>query len=220
MAVTELKRVLAVIVARVSVVTAFVETMNEALDFPCGTMTETGTVVDSSLLESLTTTPPLGAVEFRVTNPVEWLPPTTVDALNCNDVTSIGFTVRFAVCGPPLSEAVIAATVGLLTADVLTWNDTKVCPSGTVTATGTVAVVELLESVIFAPPEVAGPLRETVAVDEFPPNTVLGSRVSDAIESGSIVMGEVNKTPAAEADTSAIVRLLTAVVLTVNDTDD
>jgi len=218
-AVTELKRVLAVIVESVSLVTAFVEMANEALDFPCGTVTDTGTVVDISVLDSWTTKPPLGAAAFKVTNPVDWLPPTTVDALNCNDVTSIGFTARFAVCGPPLSEAVITATVGELTSDVPIGNVAEVWPAGTMTVAATDAVVELLESATFAPPKVAWPLRVIVPLDEFPPNTLVGLRVIDATESGLIVMAEVNKTPAAEADTVTIAWLVTAVVLTMNEAD-
>lgn len=47
----------------------------------------------------------------------------------------------------------------------------------TVTDGGTCATVLLLLRATFAPPEGAGPVSVTVAVDELPPTMVLGLRV-------------------------------------------
>jgi hypothetical protein len=61
------------------------------------------------------------------------------------------------------------------TALVLTVNVALAAPDAIVTLEGTLAAdVLLLESVICAPPDRAGPLNLTVAVDEFPPVTLVG----------------------------------------------
>ena len=53
-----------------------------ALVAPAATVTLAGTItVDGLLLLSMTTAPPLGAVEVNVTVPCELLPPTTEDGL-------------------------------------------------------------------------------------------------------------------------------------------
>src|SRR2546422_11475374 len=69
--------------------------------------------------------------------------------------------------------------VDAATALVLTVNVALVAPAATVTLEGTLAaVVLLLESVTTAPPVGAAPLSVTVPVEEFPPATLVGFRVS------------------------------------------
>ena len=71
--------------------------MNVALALPPGTVTVAGTfATEVLLLDSVTTTPPLGAALFRVTVPVEPLPPTTEDGLKDRETSATGggFTVR------------------------------------------------------------------------------------------------------------------------------
>ena len=67
------------------------------------------------------------------------------------------------------------------TALVVTVKVALVAPAGTVTLEGTLAtVVLLLESVTWAPPAGAGPLRVTVPVEDCkPPTTLVGFSVSD-----------------------------------------
>lgn len=60
--------------------------------------------------------------------------------------------------------------------------------AGTVTVEGTVATaLLLLESAITAPPEGAGPLRVTVAVEVAPPVTVVGFNATEIAEGGFTV---------------------------------
>jgi len=57
--------------------TAVVETVNVAVVDPAATVTDAGTVALVELELSETVSPPVGAVPFRVTVPVELVPPTT-----------------------------------------------------------------------------------------------------------------------------------------------
>jgi len=60
---------------------------------------------------------------------------------------------------------------------VVTVNVHVVLPAGTVTVSGTVAAVLLLEASTTTPPAPAGPLRVTVPADVEPPPTVVGLRL-------------------------------------------
>jgi len=61
--------------------TARVEIVNIAVVDPLGTVTLGGTVT-ASPLDNVTTAPPAGAAAVRVTVPVTWFPPTTLDELS------------------------------------------------------------------------------------------------------------------------------------------
>src|SRR5206468_6581706 len=63
------------IVTTIGVVTAMVDIWKLALLWPAGTVTLTGTVATVLSVESATATPPAGATRFRLTVPVEELPP-------------------------------------------------------------------------------------------------------------------------------------------------
>src|SRR5207245_8254058 len=91
-----------------------------------------------------------------------------------------GFTVRVAICVPPLKVPEMVTAVELLTALVVTAKVALVAPAATVTLAGTVAAtVLLLESVTAAPPAGAAPLRVTVPVEELPPVTLVGLSATD-----------------------------------------
>lgn len=61
----------------------FVETKNETLVTPAGTVTDAGTVAASGLsLDNATSSPPVRAAEVSATVPVTELPPTTSVALS------------------------------------------------------------------------------------------------------------------------------------------
>jgi hypothetical protein len=85
--------------------TKLVFTVNVAVVDPAGTVTVPpgGTVAtDGLLLERATTAPPLGAGPFRVTVPVDGLPPVTVVGLRPSEDTIGGTTVSEAVWAFPL----------------------------------------------------------------------------------------------------------------------
>jgi hypothetical protein len=70
---------------------------------PAGTVTLAGTLAtDGLLLETETTAPLLGAGAFRVTVPMEELPPVTLDGLSVSDFRVGGVTVSEAACVLPL----------------------------------------------------------------------------------------------------------------------
>jgi hypothetical protein len=89
----------AVIVAVVVEVTAVVVSTKVAVVVPAGTVTPAGTVAEVLSLASVTVIPPVGAAVFKVTVPVEELPP----------VTDAGFseTEDSAGAGAIVSDAVL-----------------------------------------------------------------------------------------------------------------
>ncbi len=71
------------------------------------------------------------------------------------------------------------AVVVVATAVVVTVNVAVELPAATVTVAGTVALDEFDASPTLVPPAGALPLMVTVPVEEFPPTTVVGARVTD-----------------------------------------
>lgn len=84
--------------------TALVVTVKVAVVAPAWTVTLDGTVATFVLLlESWTVIPAEGAALLRVTVPVDWLPPTTVDGFKLKaDNTGPSVTVNAAVFVTPL----------------------------------------------------------------------------------------------------------------------
>ncbi len=81
--------------------TALVLTVKVALVAPAATVTLAGTVATAVLLlASVTTAPPEGAAAFKVTVPVEELPPTTELELKLREESEGGVTVSVAVWLP------------------------------------------------------------------------------------------------------------------------
>lgn len=74
-----------------------------------------------------------------------------------------------------------------MTPEVLAVNVALVCPDATVTDPGTLAAELPLARETTTPEEPAGPLSVAVPVEELPPVTVEGFRLSDAREGGVIV---------------------------------
>ena len=87
-----------------------------------------------------------------------------------------------------LYDAEIVAEVDTRTVDVFTVKVALLLPAGTVTLAGTLAAPLLLESITWAPPAGARPLRVTVPVEVCtPPTTVLGFNVSEETIGGVTV---------------------------------
>jgi len=84
-----------------------------------------------------------------------------------------------AVSLPPLF-AEIVTFLAEVTVFVVIVRVVAVLPAGTVTLAGTVATaVELLVRVTTAPPDGAGPVKATVPVDDVPPFTEVGFKLSE-----------------------------------------
>ena len=82
------------------------------------------------------------------------------------------------------------------TAEVVIVNVALVAPAATVTLAGTWAAdVLLLVRVTTAPPDGAGPVKVTVPVDEVPPITELGLRLTEVSAAAVTVRVAVFVTP-------------------------
>ena len=82
------------------------------------------------------------------------------------------------------------------TAEVVIVNVALVAPAVTVTLAGTCAAdVLLLVRVTTAPPDGAGPVKVTVPVDEVPPITELGLRLTEVSAAAVTVKVAVFVTP-------------------------
>lgn len=75
------------------------------------------------------------------------------------------------------------------TATVVTVNEAKVWPAGTLTIPGAVAVELLVASVTVTPPAGAGELRKTVPVALVPPGTLVGLTETDCKSGGAFGSG-------------------------------
>ena len=105
-----------------------------------------------------------------------------------------GLTVNKAVRVTPAKTAETVAVVDAVTALVVTVKLALVAPAATVTLAGTVAAVELLESVTTAPPLGAAALKVTVPVEEAPPTTLVGFRLTAESVGGPAAAGSTIST--------------------------
>jgi hypothetical protein len=88
---------------------------------PAGTVTDAGTDAAALPLESITTAPPAGAAEDKVTFPVELPPPTTDDGLTVSDESG-EVTESVADFETPPANPVIVTDFIAVTALVVTVN--------------------------------------------------------------------------------------------------
>jgi hypothetical protein len=91
-----------VIVAVVEALTAEVATGKAAVVLPAATITEAGTVAAALLLDKATETPPVGAIQFNVTVPVEEVPAVRDMGLSERPDGTTGVMVSVAVGDAPL----------------------------------------------------------------------------------------------------------------------
>jgi hypothetical protein len=159
--------------------TADVDTVKLAVVCPGATVTEAGTIAAAVLpLARETTTPAVGAGPFKVTVPVELVPPITVVGLRPRLDNTGALTVRIACLVLPAYDAVITGDVFDATGDVVIGKAALVCPDRTVTLAGATAAGLLLVRLTTMPAAGAAGLICTVPVDDVPPVTVVGLRVS------------------------------------------
>lgn len=156
---------------------------------PAATVTDAGTVAFVvSELVSATLMPPVFALPFKVTVPVEVAPATTEVGLKVTDAKPARLTVRAAVTTVCCFTAEIVTGVAAATPKVVTANVTDVAPEGTVTEVGTVAVGTLeLERKTGTPPVGAAAEIVTVPVTLLPPTTVVGASVR-AVGRGAVAV--------------------------------
>ncbi len=210
-----------VIVAEVDVVTAFVLTLNVAVDDPTATDTDAGTVADEveDFSVTLIAPPELPGVAFRVTVPVEDAPPTTEEGDTEKPVIVNGKTVREVLSEVPLNDAFIVVEVDELTTLWVMVKVAVVAPAATVTDAGAVAaLVEELVSVTTLPPDAAALLSLTVPVIVTlqPPTTDDAERFTLLTVGAVIVSDAVAELDPIEAVLVAEAFAETAVVVIVN----
>ena len=152
---------------------------------PAATVTLAGTVpivVDDDA--RVTTAPPVGAALVNTTVPVTGTPPVTAvtTVVRVDKTAAGGVTVKVAVPVLPFVVAVIVALVLAVTVPAVTGNVAVRAPAGTVTDTGTLAIVESLdERVTTLPP--TGALLDRVIVPMAVPRltTDADTKVTPAI---------------------------------------
>ena len=105
----------------------------------------------------------------------------------------------------PLEVAVNVTFVEDSTLFVLTTNLAEVCPAGTMTVAGTVAVELPLFNETVKPPTGAGESKVTTPVEVAPPLTVVGETANDNKVGGKIVNALLTDTPPAFAVMVALV---------------
>jgi hypothetical protein len=147
---------------------------------------------------------------------VEDAPPATLVGLNVKDETVGAVRVNVAVLETELKVPVMVALVLDATAVVVIVKVPVVAPAAMVTLAGTVAEVELLDSVTTRPPVGAAEPMVAVPVLELPPATLVGETVSPVKAGGVIVNVAVAEVLLAVAVIVSVVLVATAVVVTVN----
>ena len=169
------------IVTDVELPTRVVVTVKVAVVALAATVTLAGTCATVVLLlDRVTAAPPVGAGPVKVTVPVEDEPPPTLAGFRVTEESAEGFTVSVAVLFVLFKLPVMVTVAVLATGLVLTVNVAVVAPAATVTLAGTcAAAVLLLDNVTTAPPVGAALLRVTVPVDEDPPMTLVGFKVTE-----------------------------------------
>lgn len=167
----------AVIVAVTKVDTGLVVTVKVVDELPPGITTDAGVVALTA--ESAIVAPLGGAAPFKVTVPVTETPPDTELALSVKPDRVAGEIVSTALWLVPSKLPVIVDVIGLACPEVEMVKFATDAPAATVTLDGKVAAIPVEARVTTMPPGPAWPFRFTVPVDEPPPITADGERVSD-----------------------------------------
>jgi hypothetical protein len=180
-----------VIVVGAAVATTLVVTVKVAVVAPDATATLVGVVANVLLSDSVTVlcaaVPTAGA--FKVTVPIEELPPKTLAGFMATEARTTGLMVSVADCANPLYVPVIVTGVEAVTTVVVTVNVALVAPVATTTLAGVVeaALVSDSVTVLCAVVPTAGAARVTVPVEELPAMTLVGFMVTETRATGLIV---------------------------------
>jgi len=164
----------AVMVAVAVEVTEEVVTVNVPVVLPAGTVTVPGTTALELFEPKPTETPAPGAGPFKVTVPVEVIPPVTDLGESPRLMSAAGVMLRVAVCVLEPRVPVTVAITAVVTPEVVIENVTELAPDGIVTDAGTVALNVLEVKLTTAPPVPAGPVSVAVPVAELPPISDVG----------------------------------------------
>jgi hypothetical protein len=193
----------AVTVTEAVEVTAEAEALKVVLVEPCGTVTDDGIVSAELLSEIATGIPFAGAAELSTTVHVVDPAPVIAEGLQLIEeradaaaeamIVSVKFTLR------PLYEAESVTGVFALTVEAEALKLTLAEPLGIIMEAGVARNVLLPEMATEAPPEGAGPLRDTVQTALLPPETDAGLqlRVESVLTAagGTIVSVKVTDCP-------------------------
>lgn len=155
-----------------------------ALVASAGTVTETGTVTEGSLLERFTSNPPFAATPLSVTMQAS-VPDPVIDLaahVNAPSVAGVLDVASGLNCNAKdLDElprlAVIVAVCGEVTVATVAVKAAPVAPAGTAKVVGTATEELVLDKLMVAPPLGAGPPRVTVQASE--PAPVMDALVHD-----------------------------------------
>lgn len=188
--------VVAVSVTVTDVVTAVVGIEKPTVLVPSGMITLSGGETLESELDSVTTTPPAGAVPDILTRPESVFPPCNVvlDVTNAETTGARRRTVPTLLTAPVVAVMLtfVSATIGT----VVTGKDTFVAPAGTTTNAGTPAIPgDALTSETDKPPSGACPVNVTLPVIGAPPVALTGLNVTASTDAGLIVIKNVLKAP-------------------------
>lgn len=169
---------LAPMLAVVRVPTGMVVTANVAVVAPPATDAVPGTVAAPLSDVSVTVKPAVGAGLDSVTVAVEPEPPTTEVGFSATVATFGAVIANDALAFVPLNVVVIPAVALAATAVVVIVKVPEVAPAAIVADPGVAAALSDVE-VIVSPPTGAGLLIVTVPVEEVPPTTVAGFKLTE-----------------------------------------
>jgi hypothetical protein len=184
---------------------------------PAGMVTLDGTVAEVELLDRKIASPVEGAAELIVTVPVALAPPATELGLRLSPDTLGGLTVRVDLAYAVPSLTVRATDFEDATPTVIATKVADVLPAATETVDGTATTAEFdAETDRVMPLGPAGPFSTMVPVDEAPPTTVAGLRVSVSEVGGVTVSADDAAIPPTAAEIGARVASSTETVCIVN----
>ena len=189
--------------------------VNEVFAAPAGTVTVPGTPNVVRLVVSVKVEPPAGAAPGRVIVPVLLVPPITSEGAIDSTNAPGTLIVRVADAEAPPRLAVMFAAVVVVTEPVETGKFAELDPAGTVTLAATVAALLLEVRDTVVPPVGATPVIVTVPVDEPPPNTDVGDRLTPSRPGALTVSVVVLVMLPWAADIVAVTEVETADVVTV-----
>ena len=178
---------------------------------PEATGTEAGTVNAVLLLENDTTAPLAGAARFRVTVQVLVALDVRTEGLQETPVGMEPVTrLREKTVEEPDRDAMMVAVLSKVIVEAVAVNVAEVAPGATVTETGTVNNVVLMDKLMTAPPAEAALLRVTVQAAEVLEVSVSGSQMRLV---GTVFVTRLREKLTEEPDSDAVMTAVLSVVI-------